>query len=94
VVWRIGDAVWVALQGEPYQILQRELRRRFPGVPIVVAVLADGWGASYLPPAELYGQGIYQETVAVVSAGSLEHLVDNLTARITACLPSNRAGKS
>ncbi|MDP6555426.1 MAG: hypothetical protein QGG71_12235 [Pirellulaceae bacterium] len=92
VVWRVGDAVWVAVQGEPYQILQRELRRRFLGVPVIVAVLADGWGASYLPPAELYGQGIYQETVAVVSAGSLEHLIDNLTARITACLPNNTAG--
>ncbi len=92
VVWRVGDAVWVAVQGEPYQILQRELRRRFPGVPVVVAVLADGWGASYLPPAELYGQGVYQETVAVVSAGSLEHVIDNLTARIAACLPSNTIG--
>lgn len=91
VVWRIGDAVWVAVQGEPYQVLQRELRRRFPGVPIIVAVLADGWGASYLPPAELYGEGIYQETVAVVTAGSLEHVIDNLTARIAACFPAPTA---
>jgi len=89
VVWRVGDAVWVAVQGEPYQVLQRELRRRFPGVPIMVAVLADGWGASYLPPAELYNQGIYQETVAVVSAGSLEHVIDDLTTRIAACFPEN-----
>ncbi len=94
VVWRIGDAVWVAVQGEPYQQLQRELRRRFPGVPIVVAVLADGWGASYLPPAELYGEGIYQETVAVVAAGSLEHLIDNLSARIAACLPAKQTGET
>ena len=62
-------------------------------MPSIRAIeFSDGWGASYLPPAELYGQGIYQETVAVVSAGSLEHLIDNLAARITACLPSNTAG--
>ncbi len=85
-IWRMGDAVWVVVQGEPYQLLQRELRRRFPGVPIVVAVLADGWGASYLPPADLYGQGVYQETVAVVAAGSLEHLIENVATRIAACL--------
>lgn len=92
-VWRVGDAVWLAVQGEPYQVLQRELRRRFPNNPIIVAVLADGWGASYLPPADLYGQGIYQETVAVVSAGSLEHLIDNLAERIASCLNVPNTGQ-
>src|SRR5690606_20431917 len=35
--WRMGDAVWLCVQGEPYSLLQTELRRRFPNTPIVVA---------------------------------------------------------
>lgn len=81
-LWRIGDAYWVGLQGEFYSGLQTELRRRFPGTPIVVATIAADWGASYLPPRETYGKGIYQETIAVVAAGSLEQVLDSVASRI------------
>lgn len=74
LVWRLGDAVWVAVQGEPYNSLQRNLRQRFPDTPIIVTVLMNSWGASYLPPRELYNTGIYQETIAVLEAGSLERV--------------------
>ncbi|MEO6788339.1 MAG: hypothetical protein ABI318_19625, partial [Chthoniobacteraceae bacterium] len=74
VLWRIGDAVWLGVQGESYSILQTELRCRFPKKIIIVASIAADWGASYLPPRELYDTGIYQETIAVAAAGGLEQL--------------------
>jgi hypothetical protein len=82
VLWRMGDAFWLGVQGESYSLLQTELRRRFPGTPIVVASIAADWGASYLPPAKIYGTGIYQESIAVVAAGSLEQLIESIASRI------------
>lgn len=82
VLWRIGDAVWLGVQGESYSVLQTELRRRFPDRIIVVALIAADWGASYLPPRELYDTGIYQESIAVVAAGSLEQLIESIAQRI------------
>jgi len=74
-VWRLGDAVWVAVEGEPYQLLQRGLRARFPNVPVVVSALTNGSRISYLPPAEIYGKGIYQESIALAAPGSLEQVL-------------------
>lgn len=84
--WRMGDAIWLAVQGEPYSFLQRRLRERFPEHPIVVATIANGWGPSYLPPSELYGKGIYQEAISWLAPGSLEALTDELSKRIAAIL--------
>jgi hypothetical protein len=84
VLWNIGDAVWLGVQGESYNLLQTELRRRFPNRVILVASIAADWGASYLPPRELYDTGIYQESIAVVAAGSLEQLIDSITQRLSA----------
>ena len=82
VLMEIGDLVWLIVQGESYSLLQRELRGRFPGRSIVVASVGGDWGASYLPSFEVYGSGIYQETIAVVEAGSLEQLIDAITDRL------------
>ena len=82
VLWRMGDAFWVVAQGEMYSVFQTELRRRFPGTPIIVTTIAADWGASYLPPAGLYDKKIYQESIAVVAAGSLEQLLDSIATRI------------
>jgi len=84
VLWRIGDAFWLGVQGEFYSVFQTELRRRISGAPIVIATLAADWGASYLPSRETYGKGIYQESIAVVAAGSLEQLIDSIATRIEA----------
>ena len=81
-LWRIGDAFWLGVQGEFYSVFQTELRRRFPGAPIVIATLAADWGASYLPPREIYGKGIYQETIAVVAPGGLEQVLESVANRI------------
>jgi len=84
VLWRMGDAFWLGVQGESYSLLQTELRQRFSGTPIVVASIAADWGASYLPPAKIYDTGIYQESIAVVAAGSLEQLIESIATRIAA----------
>ncbi len=85
-LWRLGDAFWLVVEGEPYNVLQRALRERFSGVPIVVAVLANGSRVSYLPPADLYGKDVYQESIAVLSPGSLERLIEEIGRAIEAML--------
>ncbi len=72
---RLGDAIWVAVEGEHYQYLQLELRRRFAPRPILVATIANGSRCIYLPTADTYGKGIYQESIALLAKGSLEQLV-------------------
>jgi hypothetical protein len=74
-LWRLGDAVWLAVEGEHYNLLQRALRERFAGVPIVVATLANGSRPTYLPTVETYGKGIYQESIALLAPGSLEQVI-------------------
>ena len=76
IVLKIGGAIWVILQGEYYSTLQTSLRARFPDTPIIVATIASHWGASYLPPRELYGKGIYQESIAIVAEGGLETVIE------------------
>jgi hypothetical protein len=78
-LWKIGDSVWVALNGEHYNLLQRQLRSRFPNVPIVVGTLANGSGISYLLDNDSYGKGLYQENVSILAQGSLETLIDTVT---------------
>jgi hypothetical protein len=85
----MGDAVWVAVEGEPYNLLQRELRERFPDIPIVVMVLANGSRAWYLPTKETYGKGIYQESMANLAAGSLEKLIESIGDKIDQIASSN-----
>lgn len=79
---RLGDAIWLFLPGEFYQTAQVELRRRFPDHPIIVATLTGDWQPGYLPAKSAYGHGIYQETIACVSAGALEVLIDAIAGEI------------
>lgn len=80
--WRIGDGVWVAVEAEHYQQLQVELRRRLPRVPIVVATMVNGAMHTYLPPRNIYGTGIYQETIALLAPGCLERLIEEISEAI------------
>jgi hypothetical protein len=77
-LWQVGDAFWLAVEGEHYNLLQRGLRERFPGVPLVVATLANGSRPTYLPTADAYGKGIYQDSVAVLAAGCLERVIEEV----------------
>ena len=88
-VWRLGDAIWVALQGEHYSLLQRALRQRFADHPLIICTVTNGWLPGYVPSADTYGKGIYQESVAIVAPGSLERLIDVLGDRIEECLNGN-----
>lgn len=83
-LWQIGDALWLAIESEHYQVLQTTLRRRFPQRTIVVATVVNGSLHTYLPPREIYGTGIYQETVALLAPGSLERLIDEVADQIAA----------
>jgi hypothetical protein len=82
VLWEVGQAVWIVVQGESYSMLQTTLRERFPDRILIIATIAEDWGPSYLPPRDVYGKGIYQETIAVVEAGSLEQLIESISSRI------------
>lgn len=81
-VRRMGDAFWVSVGGEPYNLLQRELRRRFPTHPIVVTELASDISVAYLLPHDRYGVGLYQEEPSILAAGCLEQLIEAVSARI------------
>jgi hypothetical protein len=88
LLMQIGPAFWLCVEGEPYNVLQTELRRRFPDNPILVCVLCDGSRPSYLPPRELYGRGIYQESIAILAPGSLERVLEAASAEIDNWLSS------
>ncbi|MDP6034410.1 MAG: hypothetical protein QGG55_00050 [Verrucomicrobiota bacterium] len=82
VVLRLGGAVWIIIQGEHYSVLQKVLRERFPETPLIISTVASHWGASYLPPKELYDKGIYQESIAITAAGSLEKVIETIGGQI------------
>jgi hypothetical protein len=73
-LWKMGDAVWVALDGEHYNVLQRNLRNHFPDVPLIIGTLANGSDVWYLPDEDSYGKGLYQEDASILAKGSLEKL--------------------
>jgi hypothetical protein len=79
----LGGAVWILVAAEHYQQLQVELRARFRNRPLLIATLTDGWEPGYLPTAETYGRGIYQESIALAAPGSLEKVIDQIARRIS-----------
>ena len=78
----MGDAIWVTCGGEPYNLLQTELRRRFPDVAVLVSPVSGSISAAYLLSAEHYGKGLYQEEPSIPAPGSLEKLIDVIAQRI------------
>jgi hypothetical protein len=81
-LWRLGEGVFVLVSGEPYNLLQRELRVRFPDTPIIVGVLCNRGTGGYLLPADEYGKGIYQESAAVIGPGGLALVIDNISEQL------------
>lgn len=75
-LWRVGDAIWICIDGEPYYALQSELQKRFPDRTILVLTLANGAKSSYLPTREAYQKALYQVEVSFVAPGSLERIID------------------
>ena len=81
--WRIGDAVWLAFDGEHYNLLQRELRERFPRLTLIIGTIANGSNVWYLPDTGSYGKGLYQEEVSILERGCLERVIEAATELIS-----------
>lgn len=79
---KLGDAIWIAIEGEPYNLLQQELRQSFPHTPLIITVLASGARASYLPRQEDYGKALYQTEIALLAPGALETLIQAIAKQI------------
>lgn len=85
-IWRIGDALLVALGDEAYSAFQRELRAAVPRRPVLVAGVAGGPGHGYLPPAAAYDHeaDLYQVWQTPFGRGALELLTERVRQAITA----------
>ncbi len=81
-VRQLGDGFWIVLEGEPYHELQAELRRRFPGVPLIFTTVANGSRASYLPRREDYAKPLYQVEISLLAAGALERITEEIAEQI------------
>ena len=77
-VHRLGDAVWITCGGEPYNIIQVELRRRFPNQTILFSPVAGELQVAYLLPKDRYGAGLYQEEPSILAPGCLETLTETI----------------
>lgn len=82
-VCRLGEVALVATAGEPYSVLQRDLRSTFSDRPIVVLNLTGGAHHGYLPPAEAYRDELYQVWQTPAGRGSLERVRDASAKLIT-----------
>ena len=85
-VHRLGDAFWITTGGEPYSLIQTELRQRFPNHPIIFSPLAGDFQVAYLLPADRYGKGLYQEEPSILAQGCLEILIEAVAERVQALL--------
>jgi hypothetical protein len=83
-VYRLGDAIWITCGGEPYNVLQTELRRRFPDHPILLTPLSGDFQVAYLLPSDRYGKGLYQEEPSILAPGCLESLIEAIAERVAA----------
>lgn len=85
-IGQLGDALWVLVPAEMYQMFQVELRKRFAPRPVIVGTLTNNWQPGYLPDAVSYGYGIYQDVIAAVAPGALEALLEGTVRQLTALL--------
>ncbi|MDP6779739.1 MAG: hypothetical protein QGI83_23485, partial [Candidatus Latescibacteria bacterium] len=81
-VYRMGDAVWATSGGEPFSLIQAELRRRFPDSMILLSPLAGDLQVGYMLPKARFGLGLYQEETASLGPGCLETLIEALAGQI------------
>ena len=74
-IWRLGEALLVAVPNEPYSVFQVELRRRLAGTPLLVLGTTNRT-MGYLSPEETYGTGLYQEQQSPFAPGCLEQTME------------------
>ncbi len=75
-IWTVGNAVFVAQPNEAYSDFQVELRRTFPDHPVIVMNLSNGASGSYLYPARLAVEDVYQVWVSPFGRDALSLLID------------------
>ena len=78
-VHEMGDALWITCAAEPYSVLAAELRRRFPGRPVLISPVAGTPQLAYLLPRDRYGLGLYQEEPSCLAPGCLEAVLEAMT---------------
>jgi len=78
IIGRSGTTFWIFVPGELYHLFQTTLRLRFTDRAVIVVTLTNDWQPGYLPTESSYGKGIYQETIAMLAAGSLERLIERV----------------
>ncbi|MCC6454504.1 MAG: hypothetical protein IT328_06150 [Caldilineaceae bacterium] len=83
-VHRLGDAIWISCGGEPYNLLQVDLRRRFPNHPLLISPISGDLQVAYLLPQDRYGKGLYQEEPSILAPGCLEGLIEAISAQVEA----------
>lgn len=83
----VGEAIWIFVPGELYQVFQTTLRERFEPHPVLVTTLTNDWQPGYIPPASSYGYEIYQEVIAATSPGCLELLIESISRRLKQIFP-------
>lgn len=81
-LWKLGDALWVAIEGEPYNALQAWLRKRFADRPVIITVMVNGARNCYMPTREAYSKKLYQVEVALLGPGCLEHAAEVIEKRL------------
>lgn len=82
----LGDAIWIFVPGELYQMFQTTLRQRFAARTMVITTLTNDWQPGYIPPASTFGYGIYQEVIAATAPGCLELLIEAVSRQLTAMI--------
>jgi hypothetical protein len=85
----VGEAIWIFLPGELYQIFQMTLRARLSPLPVFVTTLTNDWQPGYIPPASSYGYEIYQEVIAATAPGCSEILIEAILRRLKKIMHSN-----
>ncbi len=88
----LGDAIWATCGGEPYSLIQVELRRRFPRHTILFSPLSGNFQVAYLLPRDRYGKGLYQEEPSSLAPGCLEQLIEAMAGRIEAQIEALNGG--
>jgi hypothetical protein len=89
LVWRLGDAIFVAIPAEMHGGFQVELRRRFPEIRIAVMNIANG-SLGYIPPAEEFTLHTYQAAIALHKVGSVDRVMEAATLAIREMLEGGR----
>lgn len=81
----VGEGIFLGLPGEPFVSLGTEIRARSGSRRLLIAALANEFGAvSYIAEREAFEQGGYETAFTPVGPGSGEALVDGAVALLDA----------